>query len=643
MNPAPTTEEDLLAGYIQADAPGRRERFPEFLKTIKRMAGEGGEAADWARRAVSPDLDYSSLLSLRKVIRRQRTGPGPSLRLAVLGGPTTTQLVWLIDAFLAASGIEAEIWEGEYGTFRQALLLPDPGLEAFRPQLLFLATGARDVAALPAFSMDSAAVEEMAHAEFAEWSRLWRTAHERWGCQIIQNTFDASPWDVVGHLANRLPTAKSHYLARLNRMFAEQGPAHVLMHDLQAVAMEAGRSWFDPRFYHDAKMPCGPESLVPYAHSVSSILRAVLGKSRKVLVLDLDNTLWGGVIGDDGLGGIRFGQGSAEGESYLAFQRYVKELSARGVLLAVCSKNQPENAREPFEKHPEMLLRLGDFACFVANWNNKADNLRAIAKDLNLGIDSLVFVDDNPAERAVVRRFVPEVAVPDLPEDPAGYVEALARHRYFEVVSLTGEDLQRSRYYAQDRQRAQLRATAADMDGFLASLDMTSIVEPLTPVNLDRATQLINKSNQFNLTTRRHTLAETTRMAASDRWVTLTLTLRDKFGDNGLIAVVLGELEGEALRIDTWVMSCRVLMRGMERFTLNCLCEAAARKGAGKLVGHYRPTAKNGMVKDHYENLGFARVAEAADGATTWERPLGDGAPPFLTHIRMQNADPLPT
>lgn len=633
------SRDELLEAYVEADAPGRRVRFAAFLKALKQMSAEGGgaAAAEWARRGVSADLDYSSLVSLRRIMRKAPRPTAPSLRLAVVGGPTTTQLVWLIDAFLAAAGVEAEIWEGDYGVFRQAVLMPDPGLDAFQPQVLFMATGARDVGALPGFDMRGDEVEAMARQEFEEWSRLWQTAHGRWGCQIIQNTFDASPWDVAGHLANRLPTARSHYLARLNRMFAEQSPPHVLVHDLQAVALEAGgRSWFDPRFYHDAKMPCGPESMVAYAHSVTAILRAVRGKSRKVLVLDLDNTLWGGVIGDDGLGGIRIGQGSAEGESFLAFQRYVKELASRGVLLAVCTKNQVENAVEPFERHSEMVLKLDAFSSFVANWNNKADNLRAIAKELNLGIDALVFVDDNPAERAVVRRFVPEVAVPDMPEDPAGFVEAVARHRYFEVVSLTAEDLKRGEYYAQDRKRSQLRAEAADMDSFLQSLDMTSVVEPVTPVNLDRATQLINKSNQFNLTTRRYTAADVGGMAASDRWVTLTLTLRDKFGDNGLIAVVLGERDGDALRLDTWVMSCRVLMRGMEGFTLNCVNEAAAGRGARRLVGQFIPTAKNGMVRQHYEKLGFARVAEGADGSSTWERALQGEGDPFPTHIRRQ-------
>ncbi len=635
MNPEESGAAEIVPDYLSADAPARALLFPAYLQALKERvrAGDAASAAELAGRAVSPDLDYSSLLSLRKIIARATSRTGTPLRLAVVGGPTTTQLVWLIDAFLAAAGIVAEFWEGEYGVFRQALLMPDPGLDAFRPQVIFIATGGRDVAERPTFAMPAAAVEAMAQRQFAEWRQLWNTAHQRWGCQIVQNTFDSSPWDVAGHLANRLPTSQAHYLARLNRLFAEQSPPHVLLHDLQAVALEAGRPWFDARFYHEAKMPCGPESLVPYAFSVTSILRAALGKSRKVLVLDLDNTLWGGVIGDDGLGGIRIGQGSAEGESYLAFQRYVKELSARGVLLAVCSKNQPENAQEPFEKHPEMALRLPDISCFVANWNNKADNLRAIAKELNLGLDSLVFVDDNPAERAVVRRFVPEVAVPDLPEDPSGYVEALARHRFFEVVSLTGEDLQRSQYYTQDRQRAQLRSSAADMESFLQSLNMTSVVEPVTALNIERATQLVNKSNQFNLTTRRYTPAEMSARAASGQWITLTLTLRDRFGDNGLIAVVLGERREDALYIDTWVMSCRVLMRGMERFTLNCLHEAARSRGVRVLRGEFRPTAKNGMVKDHYAGLGFTQVASAGDGGSTWERVV-EGPAPFTTHVR---------
>ena len=357
-----------------------------------------------------------------------------------------------------------------------------------------------------------------------------------------------------------------------------------------------------------------------------------------MLVLDLDNTLWGGVVGDDGIGGIRMGQGSAEGESYLAFQKYAKALSQRGILLAVCSKNEEGNAREPFEKLPEMALKLEDFSSFVANWNNKADNLRAIAAELNLGLDAFVFVDDNAAERALVRQFLPQVAVPDMPADAADYVQALARHRYFEPAALTDEDLKRSEYYRQDRQRRQLATAHTDINAFLQSLEMEARVEPIGAANIERSTQLVNKSNQFNLTTRRYTLAEIKERAESPGWLTLTISLRDKMGDNGLISVLLAEQKGRDLVIDTWVMSCRVLQRGVEALAVEMLLKEARKRGCERVLGCYIPTAKNRMVAGHYAGLGF-ELSGGAEGSTThWVRVVRQDQEAAGHHIRVIQA-----
>ncbi len=343
----------------------------------------------------------------------------------------------------------------------------------------------------------------------------------------------------------------------------------------------------------------------------------MVGKSKKVLVLDLDNTLWGGVIGDLGAGGIRLGQGSGEGEAFLAFQKYVKELQRRGILLAVCSKNDDANAREPFDIRSDMILQMSDFSCFVANWENKADNLRTIADRLELKLDSFVFVDDNPVERAIARQFVPEVAVPDMPEDAAGYTQALALHRYFETVAFTREDTARSRYYAENAQRKELASRATDLNSFLASLGMRMKVESVNELNLERATQLVNKSNQFNLTTRRYTPAQMREISRSPDWLTLTFSLKDTLGDNGLIGVILVQKREEAMMVDTWVMSCRVLQRGVEHFARNELVELARREGRPRILGTYIPTAKNGMVKDHFARLAFEQTGTDGD-CTLW-------------------------
>jgi FkbH-like protein len=616
---------EILQAYLQADAAGRAPLFAAFVRELKRIGSDQGTAVarDWARRAVSPGLDYSSLMKLRRLLLpeespgRSSGGADNGLRLAILGGSTTIQLRQLIEVFLLGEGIAAVIYEGDYGLFRQEILTPGSELDVFRPQVVFLATSARDVCRNPAPDWDEAAVAQSATEEIDAWIHLWEICHSKWNATILQNNFDIGPGSAWGHYSLRQPAARECYLERLNRLLAECAPQYVVLHDLRGLAAEAGaRNWFDPRFYFEFKMPCGPECLVGYAHSVVALIRAIVGRSKKVLVLDLDNTLWGGVVGDLGAGGVRLGPGSGEGEAFLAFQIYAKQLQQRGVILAVCSKNDDDKAREPFEKRADMVLKLSDISCFIANWENKADNLRSIAERLDLKPDSFVFADDNPAERALVRRLASDVAVPDLPEDPAGYVQALAAHRYFETVAFTREDLSRSRYYLENAQRQEMASRASDVGSFLASLAMRMTIAPIDELNIERATQLINKSNQFNLTTRRYTLTQLRELAESSDWRTLTFSLRDTLGDNGLISVLLLRKQARTLAVDTWVMSCRVLQRGVEYFTRNQLVELARQEGCNQILGTYIPTAKNGMVQDHFAKLGFA--AAGSDGAQSF-------------------------
>lgn len=629
----------IIESYLQSDAAVRAQMFPEFLRCVRNSSGaeNGRHAAVAARRAVSLELDYTSLLKLGRVLRSlPDDSPTEKLRLAVLGGPTTLQLVELLRVFLRGAGIAVEIYEGEYGLFRQEILTPGSGLDAFQPKIIFLATNARDVMNVPALGASREEVARKLDEEFSNWSQLWKLAHDRWGASIIQNGFELGPWNTMGHYALRHPASRENYIEQLNRRFAEQAPAYVALHDVRTLALQAGAAeWFDPRFYFEAKMPCGPEPLVPYAHSVASVILAMLGRSKKVLVLDLDNTLWGGVVGDAGVGGIEYGQGSAQGEAFVQFQEYAKALREQGILLAVCSKNDDAMARAPFEQREDMVLKLADFSCFIANWQNKADNLREIAKRLNLGLDSFVFVDDNPAERALVRRFVPEVAVPALPEDPSGYIPAIARHRYFEIIHWSKEDAQRTEYYAGDTRRMELAAASPDLDTFLASLEMCARVESVNRNNIERVTQLVNKSNQFNLTTRRRTLAEIERIAGDPAWATLTVALRDKLGDNGLISVIFLKDEDQELLVDTWVMSCRVLQRGVEQLALEELLRICRQRGRDRLKGVYIPTERNGMVRDLLRSLGFSPAG--GDGsATAWVLDIKSPLAPARLHIQVE-------
>jgi len=371
-----------------------------------------------------------------------------------------------------------------------------------------------------------------------------------------------------------------------------------------------------------------------YGDLVARIAAAQRGRSYKCLVLDLDNTIWGGVVGDDGVEGLVLGQGSAAGEAFVAFQEYAHQLSQRGVILAVCSKNTEAIALAPFASHPEMILTRSAFAAFVANWSDKAANLRAIAAQINIGLDALVFADDNPFERNLVRRELPAIAVPELPEDPAFYAQCLADAGYFESVLVTGEDLARAGQYQANAQRDVARQSTSDLPTYLKSLEMHMQAGPFDSIGQARITQLINKTNQFNLTTRRYTEQDVRAMTTDPDIVTFQVRLTDKYGDNGMIAVVIAKPVKQELMIDTWLMSCRVLGRQVEHATLNLLMGEARKRGYQAVAGEFRPTEKNALVRDHYAGLGFKADGSGEDGNSFWRLPVANYVP-LETHIQI--------
>jgi FkbH-like protein len=586
-------------------------------------AGNAEQLAGVFPSLLLPDLDYTVATALHRILKKTRsayTSPGHVIKIAVLGSMTTHQLIDLLDLYLQGGRISAEFYESDYGTVHQEFLNPESGLHAFAPDLILIVASWRDLSARPSLSDTRDEIALKVDAEIAGWAILWRIAREQIGCQLIQSNFVLPPWRALGNLDARHPAGFSRFVSSVNRALEERASSEIIIHDVDQLAAAAGRwNWADDRFFHQAKLPCAPEYLVGYAHSLASLILPQFGMGRKCLVLDLDNTLWGGVIGDDGLGGIRLGQGDPESEAFVAFQRYVKSLGERGVILAVCSKNDEQIAREVFLKHPEMVLKLDDISCFVANWDDKAANLARIAQQLNIGLNSLVFFDDNPAERSIARRLRPEVAVPEVPTDPSYYIRALDQHRYFESSSISSEDLQRTQFYKADNERQALETSASDLDAFLRSLDMVARVDRVLDATVERTAQLINRSNQFNLTTRRYTNADVIRMKDDSGWITRTVSLRDRFGDNGLISVVLATIDSDALVIDTWLMSCRVLKRGVEALVLNTLVRSALDHGIHRIVGEYIPTAKNDLVRDHYQKLGFSEVSSDTSGHTRWE------------------------
>jgi FkbH-like protein len=435
---------------------------------------------------------------------------------------------------------------------------------------------------------------------------------------VIGNNFETDPERPYASLDAVLPLARNTMIRELNAKLVAQLPAQVFLHDIEALSAKHGKTrWLDLRLWHAAKSAVSFECQPFYADNLAAAIAALFGKSKKCLVLDLDNTLWGGVIGDDGLGGIQLGTGQPSGEAFQDFQRYVKTLKERGVLLAVASKNEQENALAPFREHADMILKEADISCFIANWEPKDGNIIRIAKQLNIGLDSLVFFDDNPVERSFVRGSLADVTVLEVPEDPALYVQCLDDANLFDTLSVTEEDRKRADFYQSGNQREQLEQKVANYDDYLKQLEMKAVVEPISVSNIVRVTQLINKTNQFNLTTRRMTEADVRSIAADTRFYTATTRLEDKFGDNGLISVVIGRVVGDTLEIDNWLMSCRVLKRGVEHLELERMLAFCRVRGVRHVRGRYVPTAKNKLVEAHYETLGFRALL--SDGAgTAW-------------------------
>ncbi len=542
------------------------------------------------------------------------------VRLAILGSSTLAHLHAGIRLGALRRGIHLVTYENDYGQYLQELMDPVSELHAFKPTAVLLALDAYTLSA----GLNAAMTEAEADAALAEIegriAQCWQLARDAFACPIIQQTALPVFPELMGSNEHRLAGSRGRLIARLNARLRDSAAAagvHLLALDARA-ARDGLSAWHDPAMWHRSKQEVSPAAGPVYGDLVARLLAALQGRSAKCLVLDLDNTIWGGVVGDDGMDGLVLGQGSALGEGFVAVQDYAKELARRGIILAVCSKNDEANALEPFEKHPDMILRRGDIASFVANWSDKATNIRAIAAELNIGLDSLVFVDDNPFERNLVRQELPEVAVPEVPEDPALVPYCLADAGYFEGLSITDEDRLRTAQYQGNREREILKATATDMPSYLRGLQMELLWRRFDRLGLSRTTQLINKPNQFNLTTRRYTEDDVLAVMDDPRGFGLQLRLLDRFGDNGIIAIIIGRMQDDAsLLVDTWLMSCRVLGRQVEPTTLNLIAAQARRLGAKRLIGEFRPTKKNGMVRDHYARLGFNTGAPDADGNTT--------------------------
>src|SRR5215472_3322255 len=559
-------------------------KIDDWRERLRRLGADGapGEAVALANAR----LDATQTNALDTMVSRTGIAPHASgdtpVRLALLGSSTLTHLLPSIRVAGLRRGMRVDTYENDYGQYWQELADPGSALHRFAPTAVLLALDARHLASGIGAAANAAEIDTALGEVTQRIRACWRLARDSFAGPVIHQLALPVHPPLLGGNEHRLAGSRGAFIARLNaalRSMADAEGVDVLALDTRA-ARDGIAAWHNPELWHRAKQEVSPAAAPMYGELVMRLVAARRGRSYKVLVLDLDNTIWGGVVGDDGVEGLVLGQGSALGEAFADFQDYARELSRRGVILAACSKNDEANALEPFDRHPEMVLKRSDIASFVANWRDKPANLRAIADELNIGLDALVFVDDNPFERNLVRQELPMVAVPEIGEDPATFAQTLADAGYFEAVAITDEDRARSGQYQSNRQRKALKATATDLGAYLRGLEMRLLWRRFDRVGLARTVQLINKTNQFNLTTRRYSEADVLAVMSDERAFGLQLRLLDRFGDNGIIGIVIGRLQDDGdLVIDTWLMSCRVLGRQVEPTTLNLVAAEARNLG----------------------------------------------------------------
>jgi FkbH-like protein len=579
---------------------------------------------------VSPlNLDDPHVLAQRKRVRRELLATRADWldkRVAVLGGSTTRDLRDMLELFLLGHGIRASFYESEYARYWQDAMFPNAELAAFQPDLIFIHTTSRNVERWPDIADSVEDAGALAEREFSRFSGMWDKLYEGYACPIIQNNFEQPYWRLLGNKDASDPHGRAYVTLRLNLLFARYAQEHSFFYinDINWLSADYGLSkWSDPFHWHMYKSHPAIPAMPALARSVANIVKSIYGKNKKALALDLDNTLWGGVIGEDGVEGIAIGQETSMGQVYSDFQAYVKAHKQLGVLLNVVSKNDAANAIAGLE-HPEGTLRPDDFILIKANWEPKSLNLADMGHELSLLPESFVFVDDNPAEREIVRQQVPGAAVPEL-DTPEGYIRAIDRAGYFEVTSLTQDDANRGSMYKDNAARSRQQTLFTDYNEYLLSLEMSAVIRPFEPMYVQRVAQLTNKSNQFNLTTKRYSAQEIEAVAADPSNIALYGKLRDKFGDNGVVSVVIGRRDGAEIHIVLWLMSCRVLKRDMEYAMMDELARLARARGTQALVGYYCPTAKNGMVRDFYGKQGFAKRSEDERGNAVWRLDIRDG------------------
>ncbi len=585
-------------------------------------------------------FDNEEILRNSKKIKKKLLCDGTTRihkKIAVLGGSTTHDIIRITELFLLDQGIEPEFYESEYSQYWQDVMFDNPELVSFAPDIVFIHTSNRNILEYPMISDSEEEVSEKKDRTLKHFYDMWDKIEKTYHCPIIQNNFELPGFRLLGNMDASDIHGRVRYIRELNIKFAEYAAGHenFYINDIDYMSSCFGLDkWSDSAFWHMYKY-CMCFSAIPeFAYNLSNIIKSIFGKNKKALVLDLDNTLWGGIVGDDGAENIEIGQETALGQTFLEFQNYLKLQKDIGVLLNIDSKNDMENALAGLNR-PDGALNPDDFMIIKANWDPKSINLSMIAKELNIGEDSLVFVDDNPVERDIVKQQVPSAAVPEV-TTPEQYLRIIDRAGYFETTKLSEDDKKRNEMYKANIQRAEEQKSFADYNDFLKSLNMTAQIRAFAPMYYARIAQLTNKSNQFNLTTKRYTQSDIEKLADDENYITLYGKLTDKYGDNGVVSVVAAKADGDKIHIDLWLMSCRVLKRDMEYAMMNELVTVAKKRGIEQITGYYYKTAKNSMVKDFYALHGFTKVGENGEDSV-WTLNINDYV--FKEHAIAVNTD----
>lgn len=568
-------------------------------------------------------FDAAYIMKKRKSLKRTLLADGSvrlKKRIAVLGGSTTNDIVSITELFLLNMGIEPTFYQSEYAQYWQDAMFPGEELANFNPDIVFIHTTNRNITNFPKVTDKPADVDELLQREFLRYKQMWQAIGDRFHCPVIQNNFELPFYRLMGNKDCSDFRGRVNYIGRLNSLFYEYGTQtdNFYINDINYISASYGlKEWSNPLYWNMYKYALCFEAIPELSFNIANIVKSVFGKNKKALALDLDNTLWGGVVGDDGVDGIQIGQETGVSQSYYEFQTYIKAQKDLGIMLTVCSKNDEENALAGLN-HPEGALKPDDFIIIKANWENKDRNIADTAAQLNILSDAIVFVDDNPAEREIVRAQLPGVAVPTM-DGVENYIQTLDRSGFFEITTFSDDDIKRNEMYKANVQRAAQQAAFENYEDYLLSLDMDATIDDFIPVYIQRITQLSNKSNQFNVTTKRYTAAEMEEVSNSDEYIRLYGKLIDKFGDNGVVSVVIGKKDGKTLNMDLWLMSCRVLKRDMELAMLDTLVEKCREQGIETIKGYYYPTAKNGMVRELYKTFGFEKIDEDEQGNTVWQ------------------------